>query len=111
MPGFIKPFQVKPGSKVRLPNDFDPAHGVGEAKASEAKALLAQGVELLAEYQARLAAQDTYGVLLVLQAMDAAGKESGSQGAEGSRPDEATEVEDGHGQEVSEPLVAWRIRP
>jgi polyphosphate kinase 2 (PPK2 family) len=33
------------------------------------------GIELLAEYQARLAAQDTYGVLVVLQALDAAGKD------------------------------------
>src|SRR5205823_9890036 len=36
---------------------------------------LAQGVALLTEYQARLAAQDTWGVLVVLQAMDAAGKD------------------------------------
>ncbi len=33
------------------------------------------GVGLLAEYQERLAAQDTYGVVMVLQAMDAAGKD------------------------------------
>ena len=37
--------------------------------------MLAQGVEMLADYQARLAAQDTYGLLVVLQAMDAAGKD------------------------------------
>ena len=30
---------------------------------------------MLAEYQARLAAQDTYGVIMLLQAMDAAGKD------------------------------------
>ena len=36
---------------------------------------LNDGIELLAEYQARLAAQDTYGVLVVLQALDAAGKD------------------------------------
>jgi PPK2 family polyphosphate:nucleotide phosphotransferase len=33
-------------------------------------------VQLLAEYQDRLAAQDTYGVLVVLQALDAGGKDS-----------------------------------
>jgi PPK2 family polyphosphate:nucleotide phosphotransferase len=33
-------------------------------------------VQLLAEYQDRLAAQDTFGVLLVLQGLDAAGKDS-----------------------------------
>lgn len=32
-------------------------------------------MELLAEYQDRLAVQDTYGVLVVLQALDAAGKD------------------------------------
>ena len=37
--------------------------------------MLQRGVELLAEYQARLAAQDTYGLLVVFQAMDAAGKD------------------------------------
>ncbi|MFN8621448.1 MAG: polyphosphate kinase 2 family protein [Chloroflexota bacterium] len=75
IPGFIKPFRVKPGAKVRLPEDFHPGDGVGARKASDAKALLERGVELLAEYQARLAAQDTAGVLVVLQAMDAAGKD------------------------------------
>jgi PPK2 family polyphosphate:nucleotide phosphotransferase len=72
---FIEPFRVKPGSKVRLPRDFDPGAGVGQAKASLAKEVLSEGIDLLAEYQARLAAQDTYGVLVVLQAMDAAGKD------------------------------------
>jgi PPK2 family polyphosphate:nucleotide phosphotransferase len=38
-------------------------------------ALLDEGVRLLSEYQARLAAQNTYGVLVVLQALDAAGKD------------------------------------
>ena len=42
----------------------------------QAAALLADGVELLADYQDRLAAQDTFGVLLVLQGIDAAGKDS-----------------------------------
>jgi PPK2 family polyphosphate:nucleotide phosphotransferase len=72
---FIEPFRVKPGRKVRLPRDYDPGYGTGRASKREAKALLAQGVTLLAEYQSRLAAQDTYGVVVVLQAMDAAGKD------------------------------------
>jgi PPK2 family polyphosphate:nucleotide phosphotransferase len=75
IPAFIKPFRVEPGRRIRLPHDFDPAAGVGVEKAAEAKELLEKGVELLAEYQARLAAQDTYGVVVVLQAMDAAGKD------------------------------------
>jgi PPK2 family polyphosphate:nucleotide phosphotransferase len=72
---FIEPFRVKPGSKVRLPHDFDAGAGQKNRRAANAKQILAQGVEMLAEYQARLAAQDTYGLLVVLQAMDAAGKD------------------------------------
>jgi PPK2 family polyphosphate:nucleotide phosphotransferase len=71
---FVKPFRVEPGRRVRLPRDFDPA-GTRKQSKAEAKAILAQGTDLLAEYQMRLAAQDTYGVIVVLQAMDAAGKD------------------------------------
>ena len=71
---FIKPFRVESGRKVRLPHDFDPA-GTRKQSNAEAKAILHQGTALLAEYQMRLAAQDTYGVVMVLQAMDAAGKD------------------------------------
>ena len=71
---FADSFRVEPGRKVRLPRDF-PSTPTRDATKAQAKALLAQGVEVLAEYQARLAAQDTYGVVVVLQAMDAAGKD------------------------------------
>jgi PPK2 family polyphosphate:nucleotide phosphotransferase len=71
---FIEPFRVEPGRRVRLPHDFDTV-GTRQQSKAEAKLILAQGIELLAEYQERLAAQDTYGVLVVLQAMDAAGKD------------------------------------
>ena len=71
---FIRPFRVEPGRRVRLPRDFDPA-GTRQVKTREAKEILREGVELLAEYQMRLAAQDTHGVVVVLQAMDAAGKD------------------------------------
>ena len=71
---FIEPFRVEPGRRVRLPRDFDSASHRKQSKA-EAMEILSQGIELLAEYQARLAAQDTHGVLVVLQAMDAAGKD------------------------------------
>ncbi|HTC72857.1 MAG TPA: polyphosphate kinase 2 family protein [Solirubrobacteraceae bacterium] len=72
---FIEPFRVKPGSKVTLSRDFDPAFKGGVKKKKEGVALLAEGVRLLSEYQARLAAQDAWGVLVVLQAMDTAGKD------------------------------------
>jgi PPK2 family polyphosphate:nucleotide phosphotransferase len=73
---FIEPFRVKPGSDVVLERDFDPGDTGEFVKEEDSKGLLKQGVELLDHYQARLAAQDTYGVLVVLQALDAGGKDS-----------------------------------
>jgi PPK2 family polyphosphate:nucleotide phosphotransferase len=72
---FIEPFRVEPGSRVKLSRDFDPAFKAGVRKKKDGVDLLAQGTALLAEYQARLAAQDTYGLLVVLQALDAGGKD------------------------------------
>lgn len=72
---FIEPFRVEPGRTVHLPQDFDPSEVTRDAKKHEKKKALASAVDLLAEYQRRLAAQDTYGVVVVLQAMDAAGKD------------------------------------
>jgi PPK2 family polyphosphate:nucleotide phosphotransferase len=72
---FIAPFRVKPGSKVSLAHDFDPAFKAGVEKKKRGVELLNEGVRLLTEYQARLAAEDRWGVLVVLQAMDAAGKD------------------------------------
>ena len=72
---FIEPFRVEPGSSVKLAKDFDPAFEAGVKKKNDGVELLKGGIELLSEYQARLAAQDTYGVLVVLQALDAAGKD------------------------------------
>ena len=74
---FVKPLLVKPNSKVRLPGSFDPAFtaGLSSEDGVGAQEALRQGVELLADYQERLAAQNRYGLLVVLQAMDAAGKD------------------------------------
>ncbi|OQR63503.1 hypothetical protein B6E66_14395 [Streptomyces maremycinicus] len=71
---FIGPLRVRPGSKVRLDRDFDPRYKAGLKKRDGAE-LLQTGVSLLAEYQQRLAAQDSHGVLLCLQALDAGGKD------------------------------------
>src|SRR5690242_20922025 len=72
----IAPLRVEPGTKVKLSRDFDPGYRSELLKKKKDGAgLLQTGVELLSEYQERLAAQDTYGVLVVLQAMDAAGKD------------------------------------
>jgi PPK2 family polyphosphate:nucleotide phosphotransferase len=67
--------RVPPGSNVTLPRDHDPTD-TGGWRHEEGKQHLTVGVELLAEYQDRLAAQDTRGLLVVLQGMDAAGKDS-----------------------------------
>ena len=73
----IAPYRVEAGRRVRLPKDFptDAPGTFGKADAKHAKEVLESSVSLLAEYQERLAAQDTYGVLVILQAIDAAGKD------------------------------------
>jgi PPK2 family polyphosphate:nucleotide phosphotransferase len=68
-------FVVTPGAKVRLPTDFDPSYRGDFVRKSDAEAALHNGVVQLGEYQARLAAQSTHGLLVVLQAIDAAGKD------------------------------------
>ncbi|MFL6136745.1 MAG: polyphosphate kinase 2 family protein [Frankiaceae bacterium] len=71
----IKPLRVKPGKTVDLGRDFDPRYKAGFVKKKDRVTTLQTGVTLLSEYQARLAAQDKYGVLVCLQALDAGGKD------------------------------------
>jgi PPK2 family polyphosphate:nucleotide phosphotransferase len=72
----VEQLRVPPGKAVRLARDYDPAFkGDGRLSKSEAGQRLATSVEMLAEYQARLAAQDTHGLLVVLQGIDASGKD------------------------------------
>ena len=72
---FVEPFRVEPGSDVSLVEDFDPGFKRGVGSKKQGKELLARGIDLLAEYQSRLYAENTHGVLIVLQALDAAGKD------------------------------------
>ena len=72
---FVRPFQVEPGKKVELGRDFDTASKAGIDSKADGIGLLSEMVQLLADYQARLAAQDTWGLLVVLQAIDAGGKD------------------------------------
>jgi len=74
MTDLIEPLIVPPGSTVALDRDHDPGYA-GQLTKDQAAGLLADGAALLADYQDRLAAQDTFGVLLVLQGLDAAGKD------------------------------------
>src|SRR5215469_6743121 len=71
----IEPLRVEPGRKVRLERDFDPRYKGDFLSKKEAQGVLQTGVELLADFQARLAAQDTWGLLVILQAIDAGGKD------------------------------------
>ena len=73
----VDPYRVVKGKGFRL-KDFDPADtgGLGSEDKPGAKELLARGVEWLAEEQDKLYAQNRWAVLLVFQAMDAAGKDS-----------------------------------
>jgi PPK2 family polyphosphate:nucleotide phosphotransferase len=71
----IEQLRVKPGAKVSLGRDFNPAFKAGWASRRQAEEQLRESVQLLAEYQDRLAAQDTHGLLVVLQGIDAAGKD------------------------------------
>src|ERR1700734_3375488 len=75
LPDFIKPLRVKAGSKVDLARDFDPGYKADFVKKKDGAALLRAGIELLSDYQQKLAAQETYGVLMCLQALDAGGKD------------------------------------
>src|ERR1700734_2705339 len=71
----IKPLRVKAGSKGGLARDFDPGYKADFVKKKDGAALLRAGIELLSDYQQKLAAQETYGVLMCLQALDAGGKD------------------------------------
>jgi PPK2 family polyphosphate:nucleotide phosphotransferase len=73
---FSAPFRVTDGSKFRL-KDIDPGdtlHLDSEDK-PKAKEALESGVEVLADLQDVLYAQDRWSLLLIFQAMDAAGKD------------------------------------
>lgn len=74
---FSEPFRITKGKDFRL-KDFDPNDTLGlskEADKPRAKEALAMGVTVLAELQDKLYAQDRWAVLLIFQAMDAAGKD------------------------------------
>jgi PPK2 family polyphosphate:nucleotide phosphotransferase len=71
---FVKPFRVENGRRFRL-KDFDPDDTRGIGSKEKAEKYLARGIERLAELQEKLYAQDRWAVLLVFQAMDAAGKD------------------------------------
>jgi PPK2 family polyphosphate:nucleotide phosphotransferase len=71
---FVEPFRVTDGKRFRLKDhDTDATRGIDSRE--KAEKLLVKGVERLADLQEKLYAQDRWAVLLVFQAMDAAGKD------------------------------------
>jgi PPK2 family polyphosphate:nucleotide phosphotransferase len=71
---FSRPYRVTNGKKFRL-KDVDPADTAHLESDDNAEEYLQRGVEILTGLQERLYAQDKWGVLLIFQAMDAAGKD------------------------------------
>jgi PPK2 family polyphosphate:nucleotide phosphotransferase len=73
---YIQPFRITTGERFKLKN-YDPRDTCGlKLEKGEASELLQQGTDWLAQEQDVLYAQDRWSLLLVFQAMDAAGKDS-----------------------------------
>ena len=70
-----KYFLVRPGRKIRM-KQYDPAYTGTFKSKQRAKKKLQQDIASLSEYQEVLYAQNIYALLLIFQAMDAAGKDS-----------------------------------
>jgi len=69
-----KPYRIDHGKNFRL-KDFDSAATTHIHSKQQAEKLLAQSITEMSELQDKLYAQDRWGVLLIFQAMDAAGKD------------------------------------
>jgi len=71
---FAKPYRVDKGKKFRL-KDYDPADTCKLHSQEHAEELVAKSIARMAELQDMLYAQNRWGLLLLFQAMDAAGKD------------------------------------
>jgi PPK2 family polyphosphate:nucleotide phosphotransferase len=72
----VRPLVVTPERRIELRRDYNSADTAGLSSKAEAGTRLSEGMALLSDYQDRLAAQDTFALLLILQGIDAAGKDS-----------------------------------
>jgi PPK2 family polyphosphate:nucleotide phosphotransferase len=73
---YVQPFRITKGDGFQLKN-YDPGDTCGlKLRKEESSELLQKGIDWLAEEQDMLYAQDRWSLLLVFQAMDAAGKDS-----------------------------------
>jgi PPK2 family polyphosphate:nucleotide phosphotransferase len=71
---FSKPYRVDNGKKFRL-KDFEPDDTSGVKSRKQAEKVLPLGIERMVDLQDKLYAQDRWAILLIFQAMDAAGKD------------------------------------
>src|SRR6202521_5706046 len=72
----IKRFRIEKAGGFKL-SEFDPADTCGlDIGKSAAKDMIADGLKALTELQKKLYAQDRWALLVVLQRMDAAGKDA-----------------------------------
>jgi PPK2 family polyphosphate:nucleotide phosphotransferase len=71
---FARPFRVTNGSKFRL-KDVDPGSTGSLASRQDTQGWLERDTARLSQLQEKLYAQDQWGLLLIFQAMDAAGKD------------------------------------
>jgi len=72
----ITGLKVPPGRQIDLRKEYDPGYTDHVLSKQDAQDLLESGIQQLAEQQVKLFAQNTYALLINLQAMDAAGKDS-----------------------------------
>jgi PPK2 family polyphosphate:nucleotide phosphotransferase len=70
------PYIVKPGSQISLVKDYNPGYKCEFHQKGDAVRKLKAGIFQLAKYQDILYAQNNYSLLIIFQAMDAAGKDS-----------------------------------
>jgi PPK2 family polyphosphate:nucleotide phosphotransferase len=67
---------VEPGRRIDLEKDYDSGYTGNYIKKEDTEESIAKGIQLLSGQQDKLWAQNTYALLIVLQGMDGAGKDS-----------------------------------
>jgi PPK2 family polyphosphate:nucleotide phosphotransferase len=67
--------RLKPGATVSLTDDFDSGDTADVGGKKQGRKLLQTATDVISDYQRRLAADERYGVLVVIQALDAGGKD------------------------------------
>ncbi len=76
MKKLLESLRVPPGTTIDLRKDYNPGCTDDFLSKEDAEELTAASIQLLARQQDTLYAQNTYGLLIILQALDAAGKDS-----------------------------------